>query len=540
MANNSEKGNGDLKQQMRNLLEKLESTDELETSQKQKLASSIKRIYEMLKQKLLVNGSFFDRKELNSYIKKIIDNYEKVKDLKSINMLMQQIAEDYQEYLQDESVEKKVLLIHKTILGNPGTNIDGMTNEYIEDIIRLKLTDKDGINRDDVINLMMMQYKNMYDNIEEYQSLINSCVIDNFTYSRNGEIFKNPKILHIIERLASSYKVSEQFDKVEEIYKLAEGMSHLKGTPEYIELMKQYEEFKKFMRSRENANEIKFDSDKKISNGIKKIVAGQKLFIKGHRSKNKKHKGSTNPVYIMPEEKREEAIDVILKKLQKINPDYNITEGVEYSYDQSDLAFYIQFKIDGTNVSILENFVEDNPRFFIVKNECIDKIAPMSKWDALKVEGVIGRNHIQDFDKFCDNVVDSICELIQETSPKKKEVKYKKQNTNPQASILNGFIGGLTDSSESDEKNSDEELQTNATDSEKENDLSIPEDTESSTAEETNTKTDEEPKDLDPVEAERRKAHEQQEYLRKLKARIAENLEEIEAIKKEVEDLGKK
>ena len=87
-------------------------------------------------------------------------------------------------------------------------------------------------------------------------------------------------------------------------------------------------------------------------------------------------------------------------------------------------------------------------------------------------------------------------------------------------------------------------MQTNATNLEKENDISIPKDTESSTAEETNTKTDEEPKDLDPVEAERRKAHEQQKYLRELEARIAASLEEMEAIKKEVKkiknDLGQK
>ena len=522
MANNSEKGNGDLKQQMRNLLEKLESTDELETSQKQKLASSIKRTYEMLKKKLLVNGSFFDRKELNSYIKKIIDNYEKVKDLKSINMLMQQIAEDYQEYLQDESVEKKVLLIHKTILGNPGTNIDGMTNEYIEDIIRLKLTDKDGINRDDVINLMMMQYKNMYDNIEEYQSLINSCVIANFTYSPNGEMFKNPNILHILENLASSYKVSEQFIKVKELYELAKGMHHLEETPEYKELMKQYKEFLEFLKMREDFEDKRFDSFESLMDSLEVTFTQSEIFTKGVQKPSPKPKPKPTPTpnssYIMPVELRLQGLKELVGALKKIDKNYDITQ---CEIGQNRYSGYVIFKIDGANVSIFENFNEnEHARIFIVKNELIDQVIELSRNDARVKDGVEVVNHSSRFSNYCKNLISKTLKLIKETS----QSQDRKQIERVEDSILPLHL----------DDGPSKEIKY------KENDHSIPEDTESSTAEETNTKTDEEPKDLDPVEAERRKAHEQQEYLKELEARIVANLEEIKAIKEKVEELGKK
>ena len=87
-----------------------------------------------------------------------------------------------------------------------------MTSEFIANIIRLKLTESDEINREDILNILAMQSKNMYQDIEEYQKLINDTIIEYFTYNSNGHNFTNLKVLQIFESLAASYKVSEDFD----------------------------------------------------------------------------------------------------------------------------------------------------------------------------------------------------------------------------------------------------------------------------------------------------------------------------------------
>lgn len=92
-----------------------------------------------------------------------------------------------------------------------------MTSKFIANIIRLKLTESDEINREDILNILAMQSKNMYQDIEEYQKLINDTIIAYFTYNPNGQNFTNPKVLQIFESLAESYKVSVSVKKFRKI-----------------------------------------------------------------------------------------------------------------------------------------------------------------------------------------------------------------------------------------------------------------------------------------------------------------------------------
>lgn len=558
MADNSRKNIKILRDRMTDLLNQLDEMDSLSNNQKKALASNIKKTYDLLKKELLISGIFFDGITLKLYINKIIDNYEKVKDLKSINMLMQEIAEDYKEYGQDihisqENIEKRILLIYKTILGNPGTNIDGMSNEFIADIIRLKLTEKDGINRDDVLNLMMMQYKNMYDNIEEYQRLINSCVIDNFTYGRNGEIFKNPNILYILEHLASSYKVSGQFAKVKEIYEKALRMTHLAKFPEYDEVKKKYNEFLEFLKMREDFEDKRFDSFESLINSLEVTFTQSKIFKKGVQKPSPNPKPNPTPTpdssYIMPVEDRLKGLKELVSALKKIDENYDITQ---CEIGQNRYSGYVIFKIDGSNVSIFENFNEnEHARIFIVKNELIDQVIELSRNDARVKDGVEVVNHSSRFSNYCKNLIRRTLKLIKETSQEQDREKIEQVD---ESILPNHLDNGQSkeikykedDHEEGENKdNVEPEIENDAPDQiEEENDINTPKDTESSTAEKADTKTDEEPKDLDPVEAERRKAHEQQKYLSELEAIIAANLEEIRRRQAEVEqikkDLGQK
>ena len=206
-----------------NLINELVSNEKLTKKERNSLASNIKKQYGITMKDLRYSGREISIRNLRSLIRPLIENYDSVKDLNSINEVLQTMAEDYDtSYITTErdqkSVGKEKEKVYAIILGNPGTTIDGMSSEYISKIIKRKLTEEQGINRDDIMNVLNMQAKNMYLNIEEYQKLINDSVISYLTSNQNGERFSNPKIFGVFQSLASSYKIQGDFDKVKEVY----------------------------------------------------------------------------------------------------------------------------------------------------------------------------------------------------------------------------------------------------------------------------------------------------------------------------------
>ena len=509
------------------LIKELVEAEAITDKDRKSLSSRIKRSYNIEKQELKSKGKSFSFESLNRLITILINNYEKIKDNDIINEVMQEIAEDYSEIMptnriNQEDIERQKTRIYQHILGNPGTKTDGMTSEFIASIIRLKLTENDGINREDILNILAMQSKNMYQDIEEYQKLINDTIIAYFTYNPNGQNFTNPKVLKIFENLAASYKIAEDFDRVKEIYEQALKMKFLEDTPEYAELQKHYKDFLDFMISRVNAQEGKYMTVEDFMNSLNTTIAEQGVFVKGTRADSDEPKPSPNKSYIMPVEDRVRAIEILLYRLKEKNPEFDIIEKVVFPDDGGTFSNYVQIKIKGTDVSFLENFVLDNPRVFVLKNECIDQIKPLSKWGALKVEGVEGINHIENFENYCNNLFEAIMKLIRETSPaqvqEKEEIRFE-NNNQPNIPVVPTIPIGIDVIEEDfDSEKNVEEKKEDSNSEEIEDDI-----------EEVEKQHIEEAKPSDPVEAERQKAYRFQAHLRELEA-------EIERIPREAEE----
>ena len=264
---------------------------DLTEKQKKSLGSKIKRNYNITVQELRASGQNISSENLRSIVRPLMDNYEDVKDYNAINEVMQAIAEDFKTAntrfdRRADGIEKEIERIYTVILGNQGTTIDGMSSEYISKIIRRKLTETDGINRDDIMNVLMMQSRNMYLDIGEYQKLINDSVISYLTNNQNGEKFSNPKIFKIFESLAGSYKVQSDFEKVKEIYEQALRIKSLEDTIEYKDLKKNYEKFLDFLEMRRNFEDRRFDSFEDLMNSLRTTFTSDDIFVKGNQGSN--------------------------------------------------------------------------------------------------------------------------------------------------------------------------------------------------------------------------------------------------------------
>lgn len=400
------------------LIDELVSNDELTKSQKKSLASQIKKQYAITLRDLRYKGKEISIGNLRSLIKPLIENYESVKDLNSINEILQTMTEDLDTaYIPSQregiGIDKEKEKLYAVILGNPGTNIDGMSSEYISKIIRRKLTEEHGINRDDIMNVLTMQSKNMYLNIEEYQKLINDSIIDYLSTNPNGDKFSNPKVFDVFQSLASSYKIQGNFDKVKEIYEQALRIKTLADTPQYRDLKNNYEKFLEFLEMKSDFDDKKFDSFEDLMKSLTVKFTGDDIFTKG--TKGISPNPSPNPPqdsYAMPVEKKLEGLRRLVRSLRRDDEEYDI---VECEVGKDAYEGYVILKIENANVSLFENFNEENARIYIVKNEMIDQVKPLAKNDAGDLDGVERVNHTEDFGGYCKRLISKTKKLIRET-----------------------------------------------------------------------------------------------------------------------------
>lgn len=491
------------------LINELVSNETLTKKERTSLASNIKKQYGITMKDLRYRGNKISIRSLRGLISPLIKNYDSVKELNSINELLQKMAEDYDSsYIKNErdqkSIEKEKEKLYAIILGNPGTTIDGMSSEYISKIIKRKLTEEQGINRDDIMNVLNMQAKNMYLNIEEYQKLINDSVISYLTSNQNGERFSNPKIFGVFQSLASSYKIQSDFDKVKEIYELALRIKSLENTQEYKELKNNYEKFLDFMEMKRNFEDKRFDSFEDLMNSLTKKFSTDRIFAHGNGNSSLPSPNPPVPPnsnYVMPVEKKLEGFKRLVNALKRDNEDYDI---VECELGREAYDGYVIFKIENANVSILENFNEVNARIFIVKNEMIDQVKQLTRNDAIALDGVEAANHIENFNNYCGNLIKKTRKLIRQTQigiapPSDDEIAFN-----------DDIVDVLSDEPEEPIQPDNEVLDDNI-------------------------RVEDEIKDTekivtpDNIEIERRKAHENREELQRLEKR----LEEIQKNKKE-------
>lgn len=524
--------------ELENLVKGFVNNKELSDNQKKSLASNIKRQFNIKLQEYRIKGNKISFNNLKKLINPLIKNYDYVKDYNTINEFIQIISKEMENASNNKNAENEIEKIHTVILGYPGTTTEGMSSEYISKIIRQKLTENDGINREDIINILSMQSKNMYMNLEEYQKLINDSVIAYLSNNPRGQRFLNPKILSIFGNLAASYKVQENYEEALKIYKKGLRITALRNTPEYIELNKKYDEFLNYLEMLRNFEDRRFDSFENLMKSLKTKFTNQQIFKKGTNQREQRENDDKNPnekrtIYIMPTELRLEGIKRLVNALKRDNKDYDIVE-CEVGKDVYD--GYVIIKIKGTNVSIFENFNEETARLYVVKNEVIDKVKELAKNEAISLDGVEGVNHVENFDHYCRNLIAKTRRAIRETQiglnpPNEEELRFLDEEivdidteltTSKDVSEIEIIKENNNDETKGDKEENDDDIK-NQEEMEKEKDK-------------TNI---EEP--ISEIEIERQKAHKNREYLKQLEAEIEriqrESNEKIAEIKRKMEEL---
>lgn len=489
----------------------LETEEKLNEKHKKSKASNIKRQYNMLIQNKKASGKKIQLRDLKKLIAPLLENYQEVSKYEPINETLQLMAEDIREsnmttQKAKDNMENEIATIYASILGNPGTSTKGMTSEYISKIIAKKVADADDINRDDIMNLLIMQSQNMYLDIEQYQNLINASVIRFLSTNKDGIKFTNPKVFKVFESLASSYKVQGDFEKVKEVYEKALRLKSLESTIEYQEIKEKYEDFLKYMDLKKNFDDKRFDSFEDLMDSLNIKFSDDGIFRPEKERKdffddNPQNLKQSRSNYVMPVSKKMEGFKRLVRSLKKDNPDYDILE-CEIGKDL--YAGYVIFKIENANVSILENFNAVNARIFIVKNEQIDQVRKLARNEAIALEGVEAANHIENFENYCRNLIRKTKTLIRQT-----QVGVAPPTEDELAFDDDSFIDSYADISS-------EQVQVpNKKDGEEQ---------EGENKEELHDEISQ-----DKIEEERRKAHKKREYVKELKARI-------ERIQKEKEE----
>lgn len=489
----------------------LETEEKLNEKHKKSKASNIKRQYNMLIQNKKASGKKIQLRDLKKLMAPLLENYQEVSKYEPINETLQLMAEDIREsnmttQKDKDNMENEIATIYASILGNPGTSTKGMTSEYISKIIAKKVADADDINRDDIMNLLIMQSQNMYLDIEQYQNLINASVIRFLSTNKDGIKFTNPKVFKVFESLASSYKVQGDFEKVKEVYEKALRLKSLESTIEYQEIKEKYEDFLKYMDLKKNFDDKRFDSFEDLMDSLNIKFSDDGIFRTEKERKdffddNPQNSKQSRSNYVMPVSKKMEGFKRLVRSLKKDNPDYDILE-CEIGKDL--YAGYVIFKIENANVSILENFNAVNARIFIVKNEQIDQVRKLARNEAIALEGVEAANHIENFENYCRNLIRKTKTLIRQT-----QVGVAPPTEDELAFDDDSFIDSYADISS-------EQVQVpNKKDGEEQ---------EGENKEELHDEISQ-----DKIEEERRKAHKKREYVKELKARI-------ERIQKEKEE----
>ena len=503
----------------------LATEEKLNEKQKKSKASNIKRQYNMLIQNKRASGKKIQLRDLKKLMAPLLENYQEVSKYEPINETLQLMAEDNMTTQKDkDNMENEIATIYASILGNPGTSTKGMTSEYISKIIAKKVADADDINRDDIMNLLIMQSQNMYLDIEQYQNLINASVICFLSTNKDSIKFTNPKVFKVFESLAASYKVQGDFEKVKEVYEKALRLKSLENTIEYQEIKEKYEDFIKYMDLKKNFDDKRFDSFEDLMDSLNVKFSDDGIFRPEKERKdffddNPQNLKQSRSNYVMPVSKKMEGFKRLVRSLKRDNPDYDILE-CEIGKDL--YAGYVIFKIENANVSILENFNAVNARIFIVKNEQIDQVRKLARNEAIGLDGVEAANHIENFENYCRNLIRKTKTLIRQTQvgvapPTEEELAFDDDS----------FIDSYADISSErvqvpNKKDGEEQEGENKE--------------ETGEQEEINDKGDVEDKEelhdeisQDMIEEERRKAHKKREYVKELKARI-------ERIQKEKEE----
>lgn len=378
-----------------------------------RIAAQIKRYYMMYSQEKSKEGKL-SVEAVRELSELLLSNYDKLKQYESINETLELMAQNYkmlEEGKEPTTEERKktddrIFEIHSKILGNPGSDSEGMSAAYIERIIRDKITGEEGINRDDILNLLEQQGKNMYLDIDEYQRLIKDTVgliVDLRISNINIMPLENPRILKILSDLAKSYRAQNKPEESIAIYEKALQLTELQDSVEYQEIKEEYEKTKEYLDTVQN--KFTFESVRSfeelrqlIAKHMKVTILPEEIFSKENEGDGE-HKPqpspgpAPNPTDIMSADEKLKAIQQMLIALQRENPAIKITE---VGMGRDEYESYIILPLEGTHVSLMENFrTERNEALYIIKNEELDKIVTLKKSQVRDLDTVETANHVK-------------------------------------------------------------------------------------------------------------------------------------------------
>lgn len=392
------------------------------------IASKIKKYYNIYSQENRQLGTLTMDK-LNILARALLEDYDSLKQIDGINETLELIVKDYN-LLKEErpelssKIDEQIFNIHVNILGNPGTDVKGMDSEYLEKIIKRKVADENGFNRDDIFNILKQHSQNMYLDIESYQELINNTILpivdQNIEY--NLDTLQNPKVLDILSDLAKSYKAQNNLKQSMSIYSKGLALSRFEDTPEYEELKYEYNSLNEYMST---FSTIAYPDSSTLESFLgsleKIIVPGMEIFTKPDGTGTRVTKPDSDPSepsYKMPTDKKLTAIYLLMQELKKQDPSINITK-LQQGTDS--FSSYVIFPIDNTNISILENInSESNDAIYIIKNESIEDAIKLSRGKAKSLDSVETANHVEDFNNYLKNLFRKTFNALKETSPSEK------------------------------------------------------------------------------------------------------------------------
>lgn len=397
------------------------------------LAAEIKRKY-----KLISKG----KAEIDSEIKQIAEtlfrNYGELSQYNAINEIILKIIQQYESSLENKSDEEKekgkgkIFYMHARILGNPGTNSQGMSIEYIEQIVRWKIVKARGIDSEDLINLLEQQGQSMFGDIEAYQKLINDTIvnyIDLYKREDGKSPISNCKVLKILLDLARSYRAQKKDAEALKIYEKGLRFKEFEGTDEYKEMADEYEKCKsckEILNQNFDVRNVPSDFENigsyqeflerlGVKTGIKVSRASVKIFdgksSKGEDQIPVQEENGTRQLNVMDNELKFKAMQRMVRGLRERG--YKV-EIKEVMVGKEGYKGYFVFPLDGTYISALEQFSEKrNAAFYLMKDSNREEIIRLTRTDARKRDDIGRAEHnTYDFEGYVEKMISEAIGLM--------------------------------------------------------------------------------------------------------------------------------
>ena len=415
---------------------------------------------------ILYRKNRISKPALDDITKKILHNYDELRDIKEINEILQLIIIEYnsiKEVNYDDpdmldDLTKRINNINVNIFGNEGTKIGNIDYNDLLDIIKWKLNNSEEllINRDDILNILK-EYSNSknIEKIDIYNKLINDIVIP---YTENEiENINNPKAIDVLKDLALIYlkqgeykKCLETYDKCISLYDEIDDKDAIQAEieklvkdqgllTEWVEKIKQIlvpivpeiPEEKKLTKMFLSLKNIKCMND--LVSGLNTIL--EDGFEEYKRSivvdDNKSITIDNNEYMTVPEkvegiQKALDKTDLTIRKISRFNDAKNTQSPIieELQSTVNDYENYVLIDLKEIDVSLLECLTVDSKSLQIIPNELLFEILEFERVRDQNLNGSLRKYHVENFG---ENLIDEI-KIIKKLRAENKPIDFYRNN----------------------------------------------------------------------------------------------------------------